>query len=82
MLTRPMPKPIVPDQIQPFNKMINNLYKVMASHLEYFPDDIHKVQMLRDYMLEMEMSISEPDYDMLDAMERFQGSVYDETKGY
>ena len=71
MLSRPMPKTIVAKKVDPFFQMMNDVYKTMNTHLENYPDDIHKVQILRDYMIEMEMSASEPDGDMDDAMERF-----------
>ncbi len=71
MLSRPIPKTIVDLKVNPFFQMIDELYKTMNIHLENYPDDIHKIQLLRDHMIEMEMSLSMIDEDIDDAMERF-----------
>ena len=67
-----------------FNRMRDIISQVMTITLEDTKTDdatIKLVHKLYDHLVEFDIAQCEPDYDMLDAQERFFGAHYDECTG-
>ena len=76
MLTQPMPKPIkLPCKVEPFYQMLNKISKLMVACVQDNPETQQQVERLHFAILEVEISLQEPDIitnDVSDDINKFQ----------